>query len=140
MYKKILVPLDHSDADPVILDHVRRLAKFCHSEIHFLHVADGFAARLQNELNLVDSEEITRDRAYLLKIENEFRSEGFEVSSELAKGDPVKGILSCAEQRSCDLIAMGTHGHGAIKDLLYGTVAESVRHKTEIPVLLIKMP
>lgn len=140
MYKKILVPVEHTNADQTILEHIRKLATFCQAELIFIHVADGFAARLQNDLNLVDSEEIQKDRRYLQELEKTFRRENFTVSSELGLGDPVREILKSADRHQCDLIAMTTHGHGFLKDLIFGTVAESVRHRTSIPVLLLRMP
>jgi nucleotide-binding universal stress UspA family protein len=40
--------------------------------------------------------------------------------------------------RGCDLVAMSTHGHRFISDMLYGSPAESVRHRVDVPVLLLK--
>jgi len=138
MYKRILVPLENSPYDDAILKHIREVARHDGSSLVLIHVADGFVARNQDLLNLVDSEEIEKDRAYLSKIEEELKSEGFEVSILLAKGEPVPQILNAAEKQGCDLIAMSTHGHGFLKDFIFGSVAESVRHKTNIPVLLLK--
>lgn len=140
MYKHILVPVDVSAADRTIVEHIRGLAKFCSARISFLHVADGFAARYRQPLNLVDSEEMIKDRLYLKSLEDEFTDAAFSVRSHLATGDPVKEILGYAYRENCDLIAMSTHGHGVIKDILLGTVAEGVRHRTNIPVLLLRVP
>ena len=65
MFKQILVPLENSPTDKVILDHIRPLAKLTKANLILVHVADGFAARLQDDLNLADSEEIKKDRHYL---------------------------------------------------------------------------
>src|SRR6185295_9082798 len=65
MYKRILVPLEHSEYDAAIVDHVRQLAKFCGASIVFMHVADGFAARNVTQLHLRESEEMRVDREYL---------------------------------------------------------------------------
>jgi nucleotide-binding universal stress UspA family protein len=138
MYKKILIPLDHSATDNVILSHVRQLAKLTHAEIFLVHVADGYAARYQKQLNLEDSEEIKGDRAYLAKKEKELMQEGFTVTTYLATGEPANEILSLAEKKKCDLIAMSTHGHRFIKDLILGSVADNIRHRTSIPILMIK--
>ncbi len=140
MYKHILVPVDVTKADKTILQHIRKLAKFTDAKITFLHVADGFAARYKRQLNLVESEEIIKDRAYLEKLASDFQKDGFKANFHLAAGDPVKEILKYADKEVCDLIAMSTHGHGIIKDIILGTVAESVRHRTNIPVLLLRVP
>jgi nucleotide-binding universal stress UspA family protein len=140
MYHHILVPLDHSPADETILSHLERLAKFCGSQLTFLHIADGFGARYQKTLNLADSEEIRKDEIYLRDIQDRFRRQGFQTQIYLGRGDPVQEIINYVEKNDCDLIAMSTHGHGPVKDLIFGSVASAVRHRTEVPILLIRMP
>ncbi len=138
MYKTILIPLENSPADQAILAHIRPLAKLMKSRLILVHVADGFAARNQDQLNLEDSQEIVDDRAYLEQQSGELAREGFDVSWQLARGNPVGEILSAAEKESCDLIAMSTHGHRLVKDILLGSVANDIRHRTHIPVLMIR--
>ena len=65
MYKRILVPLENGPADEAILQHVTDLAKRLGSEVLLLHVADGWAARNMEQLNLRESQEMKDDRAYL---------------------------------------------------------------------------
>jgi nucleotide-binding universal stress UspA family protein len=138
MYKRILVPLENSAYDAAILEHVRRLAKVCGSSLLLIHVADGWVARNLKTLNLRDSEEMRLDRAYLEKVADELEGEGYEVDAVLAGGDPAREIIEVAERDGCDLIAMSTHGHRFFSDLLYGSVADSVRHRCTIPVLLVR--
>jgi nucleotide-binding universal stress UspA family protein len=138
MYKRILVPLEHSEYDHAIVDHVRRLASFCHASIVLIHVADGFAARNVKQLNLRESEEMRLDREYLERICESLSAAGIEVDSLLAGGDPAKEIAGAAAREDCDLIAMSTHGHRFIKDMIYGSVANEVRHLSRVPVLLVR--
>jgi nucleotide-binding universal stress UspA family protein len=138
MYKKILVTLDNSSADKTILGHIRPLVRLTGSEIILVHVADGFGARLQEQLNLQDSEEIKNDRAYLNQEAEKLSAEGFHVQPILLKGEPVEGILSVAQKNKCGLIAMATHGHGPVKDLILGSVADNLRHQTSIPILMVR--
>ena len=139
MYQKILIPLDNSPTDKTILDHIRPLAKLMGAELTLVHVADGFAARLQGELNLVDSQEMTEDHAYLDKIHKNLVTDGFKAKAILVQGkDPGKGILTIANQEKCDLIAMATHGHTFVKDVILGSVADYLRHSTDIPILMIR--
>ncbi len=138
MYETILVPLEVSDADETILEHVVRLARHFGSKLVLVHVADGFAARHQEQLNLADSEEIQRDRAYLEQVRQRLEADGFEVQTHLACGEPADEILKLAEAIGADLIAMATHGHRFVRDLLSGSVASQVRHRTDIPVLLVR--
>ena len=138
MYKRILVPLENTDTDHAIVDHVRRLAKLSGSAVLFMHVADGWAARNANQLTLRESEEMRVDREYLEKVCDELERDGVDAECLLAGGDPGKEIASAAEREGCDLIAMSTHGHRFIKDVIYGSVANEVRHLSRIPVLLVR--
>ena len=138
MYKKILIPLDNSSSDQTIIDHIQPLVKLSGGEVILVHVADGYAARLQNQLNLADSEEIKDDKKYLEKRQKELEKNGFKVRTILVQGEPADGILSVADEEKCDLIAMATHGHKFVKDLILGSVVENIRHRTDIPVLMIR--
>ena len=139
MYKKIMIPLDNSATDKTILEHIRPLAKLTKADLILVHVADGFAARLQDQLNLVDSEEIKKDQLYLQEHCQQLTQEGFKVKAMLLQGkDPAEAILDVVEKEKCDLIAMATHGHGFVKDVILGSVADALRHSTDIPILMIR--
>lgn len=136
MYKNILIPLENSVTDNTILTHIRPLAKLTNARITLVHVADGFMARNQKDLG--ESEEMRDDYQYLKRCELELKKDGFEVNSVLLYGEPYKEILALAEKEKCDLIAMATHGHRGLSDIILGSVASDVRHSTRIPVLQIK--
>ena len=138
MYNRILVPLENSPYDDAILQHVRGLAKLTGASVVLIHVADGFAARNANQLNLRESEEMRLDLEYLEKTTEQLKHEGIDADSVLAGGDPSREIADAAARENCDLIAMSTHGHRWLKDLLYGSVANEVRHITRVPVLLVR--
>ncbi len=138
MYTRILVPLENSRTDEVIVAHVRALARHCGASVVLIHVADGFAARNLEQLDLRESQEIRNDRAYLDRMCARFTDDGFVVDGFLAIGDPASEITAIAARERCDLIAMATHGHRFVKDLFYGSVANEVRHKTLVPVLMVR--
>ncbi len=138
MYKRILVPLEHGPADETIVGHVRRLAKLCGAEVVLIHVADGWVARNIKELDLRESEEMREDRAYLERVLAELRQEGLEADAVLAAGDPAKEIAEAADREACDLIAMATHGHRLLEDVVRGSTATALRHLTKIPVLMVR--
>lgn len=138
VYSRILVPLEHTSTDVAILEHIRPLARLCGASILLIHVADGWAARNMHQLELRESEEMQKDRAYLDRVCGELSSEGFDTDALLASGDPANEILAAAERERCDLIAMATHGHRLVGDLVYGSVANTVRHKSSLPVLLVR--
>ena len=138
MYKRILVAVENSAADRTILDHVSSLAKLTGAELLLVHVADGFAARLFDDLKLRESEEMKKDREYLETLQRDLRAGGLTVDIELAKGDPADEIIRVAERADVDLVAMSTHGHRFLADLLKGTTASKVRHLVRVPVLLLR--
>ncbi|MEP7380883.1 MAG: universal stress protein [Gemmatimonadota bacterium] len=140
MYRRILVPLEHTPTDDCILAHVRALAKHCSSSIVLIHVADGWAARNLAALNLRESEEMQQDREYIERVAHDLSVDGFRAEAILANGEPAREITAAAERERCDLIAMATHGHKFIGDVIHGSVANDVRHATSIPVLLVRAP
>ena len=140
MYHRILVPVENSSYDERILDHVRQLARYCGASVVLIHVADGWAARNIQHLNLRESEEMRDDRTYIEGLATRLTAEGLSAEALLATGDPSAEIAAAAEREHCDLIAMSTHGHRFIADLIYGSVANAVRHMTSVPVLLLRAP
>jgi nucleotide-binding universal stress UspA family protein len=138
MYARILVPLEHSDYDDAILTHVAELARLCGSSVVLIHVADGWAARNQQGLALRESSEMRDDRDYIEARRNELEVAGISAECVLAGGDPGSEIAAAAERERCDLVAMSTHGHKGVQDLLRGSVANEVRHRTRVPVLMVR--
>jgi nucleotide-binding universal stress UspA family protein len=138
MYQRILVAVENSAADRAILGHIQGLAKLTGAELLLVHVADGFAARHFNDLQLRESDEIRDDRAYLERLALELSAQDLRVSTELAMGDPATELIRLATTRRADLIAMSTHGHRGLNDLLRGTTVNRVRHEVKIPVLLLR--
>ena len=136
MYRKILIALDATPADATILKHVAALAKMFESSVVLLHVADGRAARWFGSDAV--SPEIQNDTAYLESVRDRLTAEGLSVEVELAYGEPADQIIKWVENRGCDLVAMSTHGHRFISDMLYGSTADRVRHRVDVPVLLLK--
>jgi nucleotide-binding universal stress UspA family protein len=138
MYKRILVAIENSAADQTILAHVTGLAKLTGAELLLVHVADGFAARHFDDLKLRESEEMKADRAYLEGLKDDLTAKGLNVDYELAMGDPATELIRLTDARQVDLVAMSTHGHRFVSDVLHGTTADKVRHLVKVPVLLLR--
>ena len=138
MYLKILVALENGPADESLIPHVTQLAQLCHSRLLLVHVADGWAARNYDRFKLKESQEMIEDRAYLEAKVRQLREAGLEVDSRLAKGEPPEEIVKTAQAEHCDLIAMTSHGHRMIGDLLFGSTIHEVRHSTSIPLLVVR--
>jgi nucleotide-binding universal stress UspA family protein len=138
MYKHILIPLENSAADETILTHIKPLARMTGATLLLVHVADGWVARNFQQLKLAESQEMKDDRAYLETLTRELTKEGFTCDAVLALGEPSDEIVKLAREKNVDLIAMTTHGHRFISDILYGATADKVRHAVDVPVLLVR--
>ena len=138
MYKRILVAVEHSAADRTILTHVTALARLTGAELLLVHVADGWAARNYDQLKLRESEEMQADRRYLESLTAELTGLGLHVDAHLAMGDPASELVKVAEEQNVDLVAMSTHGHRFLSDVIHGATADRVRHLLKVPVLLLR--
>src|SRR2546423_4349946 len=88
MYTTILVPVENRESDQTILRHIRSLAKLTNAKLTLVHVADGWAARNYERFQLRESEEMKQDREYLASLSAQLETEGYEVKTVLAMGDP----------------------------------------------------
>lgn len=131
MYEKILVPLDGSPVDRAIIDHVTKLAAIHKSTVILIRVAHYHTRDAQ-------AHELQTAQAYLDTVQAELNRQGIATETILDHGEPAETILAHAEFMGCDLIAMATHGHRLLGDLLFGSVASELRHRTSIPILLIR--
>ena len=138
MYRRILVAVENSAADKTILSHVAELATLTGASLLLVHVADGWAARNFDQLQLRESEEMKTDRDYLDRLRAELEQRGFTVDTRLAMGDPATELVKVSQEQGVDLIAMSTHGHRFVKDVLLGATADKVRHLVKVPVLLLR--
>lgn len=137
MYKKILIALENGPADTRLLPHISQLARQVGAELLLLHVADGWAARNFEQLKLAESDEMKADSEYLEITAARLRDTGLRVDTLLALGNPPNEIVKIATAEHCDLIALTSHGHKFIGDMLHGSTIDRVRHNTTIPLLVI---
>lgn len=138
MYETVLVPLELEEGESAILDHVARVARLCGSEVVVLHVVAGWRGRYFGGRMQEPGEDALRERLEA-RVER-FRGEGVEARGEIRYGTPGETIVATAEELGVDLVAMATHGHRGVLDLLLGSAASEVRHRVSIPVLLMRKP
>lgn len=131
VYDHILVPLEGSATDASVLEHIGELASACGAAVTLLRAAH-FHTREQRASELEDGEGALERAAELL------RSRGLTVNTLLLSGEPQDVIVQQAAELRPDLIAMATHGHGWAKRIVLGSVADHVRHNTDVPLLLLK--
>jgi nucleotide-binding universal stress UspA family protein len=136
MYDTILVTLDATPTDRAIIEHIKPLAKLMGSRLVLLHVADGWAARRFGPEAV--SDEVDQDAAYLAAVREEFAEAGIPAETVLAYGDPAEEIVKWVTANGCDLVAMSTHGHTGLADLVLGYTASRVQHDLPVPVLMLR--
>ena len=131
MYQRILVPVEGTATDGPVLEHIAELAAVCGAEVTLLRVAH-YHTRDERACELEDAGGHLERAAELL------RSRGVTVHTVMVHGEPAQAILQKVAELKPDLIAMATHGHGWAKRLVLGSVADHVRHNSDVPLLLIK--
>lgn len=138
MYSHILVAIENSEADRAVLAHIEALARLTSAKLLLVHVADGWAARHFDDLQLRESEEIQNDREYLASLCADLAARGIDARAQLEMGDPASELVKVAAAEAVDLIAMATHGHRFFNDLVRGSTADRVRHNVKVPVLMVR--
>lgn len=136
MYKTILVTLDRTATDRAIIEHIKPFARAMQSRIVLFHVATGASAKYHGK-NAASSE-VEESQVYLDHVRAELAAAGIQAEAELAYGNPVKEIVKWIQEKKPDMVAMGTHGHHFIADLVLGTTAIAVQHRVSVPVLLLR--
>jgi len=136
MYETILLPLDGSHADKPIIAHVTALATRLESRVVLFRVVTGPQAEFRGAD--AGGAQVDECRAYLEAVRHGFEAAGVPAQAELAYGDPATEIVKWIAHHGCDLVAMGTHGHRWLGDMLLGVTASKVQHGVSVPVLLLR--
>jgi nucleotide-binding universal stress UspA family protein len=131
LYRKILVTIDCSPVDEAILRHVSALARQNDAQVYLLHVVHS---------HTLDQDRVLREQAQscLQTHRAALQAQGVEAHVVMRSGEPDTEILAEIAAGGYDLVAMATHGHTFIGDLLFGSVSRSLKHKIGIPLLLLR--
>jgi manganese transport protein len=136
VYRRILVPLDHSNRDRAAIAHASAIARASGATLHLLHVEEGATSQLFGQLS--STEEIESGESYFQGIVNSLTESGVRAEVTIEHGlSPRKAIVSAAKTFQPDLIVMGAHGHRGIKDMIFGNTIDAVRHEVAAPVLVV---
>jgi manganese transport protein len=138
-YRTILVPLDHSNRDRAAVAHAAAMARLHGATIHLLHVEEGATSQLFGPL--ASTAEVSSGQEYLEDIVNSLKRGGLEADLRIVHGrSPRAEIVRAARALQPDLVVMGAHGHTGLKDLIFGTTINGVRHAVSAPVLVVAEP
>ena len=137
MYHRILVPLDHTVLDRLAVSHAAAMGKLYGACIYLLHVEEGVTSQVYGQA--ASTAEVELGEEYLERIAQSLRDQGVSVVTAIAHSvSPTKEILRYAKEIHPDLVIMGAHGHGGLKDLIFGTTISPVRHHLDVPMLIVR--
>jgi manganese transport protein len=136
-YTKILVPLDHTGRDRDAIAHAAAMAKQHKAKLYLLHVEEGVTSQLYGPLS--STAEVEAGDVYLHRIVNDLEKQEIAVETVVRHArTPTKEIFRYAEELKPDLVVMGAHGHKGLKDIVFGTTINAVRHKLKVPLLIVR--
>lgn len=134
-YKRIAVAVDFSPTDTKA---IRRALSFSGQQAEYLliHVLESPASRVFG--SETHDHESQSDQAGLDYYRRQLEKEGYRVTVTLGYGTPAVALAEKAIEFRADLMVMGAHGHRGIKDIIFGTTIDAVRHRLPIPVMIVK--
>ncbi len=136
-YRRILVPLDHSGLDSRAVRHGAALAKTYGARLYLMHVEEDVTSQMYGALS--STAEVEAGGKYLDEIARALRAQGVDVETAMShSSDPRREIVRYARKVQADLVVMGAHGHGGLKDLIYGATINPVRHELDVPLLIVR--
>jgi manganese transport protein len=136
-YRKILVPLDHTSRDRDAIAHAAAMAKQQNAKLYILHVEEGVTSQLFGPLS--STAEVEAGDQYLHQIVRDLESQQIPVEMVVRHArTPTKEIVRYAQELNPDLVVMGAHGHKGLKDIVFGTTINAVRHKLKVPLLIVR--
>jgi len=137
VYHRILVPLDHTRLDLLAISHAAAMAKLYGAKLYLLHVEEGVTSQIYG--GDASTAEVEAGQAYLDRIAQSLQDQGIAVETTILHStSPGKEIVRFAREMQPDLLIMGAHGHGGLKDLIFGTTISPVRHNLNIPMLVVR--
>jgi manganese transport protein len=136
-YNRILVPLDHSPLDRLAIAHAVALGRSHGAHIFLLHVEEDVTSQVYG--SLASTAEVQAGSEYLDEIVNSLGDSDLHVEKAIRfSSNPTKEIVNYAREIQPDLLVMGAHGHGRLKDLLFGNTIDPVRHALKLPILVVR--
>ncbi|MFT3911227.1 MAG: Nramp family divalent metal transporter [Ferruginibacter sp.] len=136
VYQKIAVALDFSENDAKLIASAIGQAKN-DTEFILIHIVESASAILHG--TETDDYETHEDKERLDFFTNQLKLKGFEARGILGFRQRAKEIVRIVKNENADMLIVGAHGHTGLKDLIYGTTVEAVRHELKIPVLVVTL-
>ena len=137
VYRRILLPLDHTALDRLAVSHGAAMAKLHGATLFLLHVEEGVTSQIYGKE--ASTAEVEAGEEYLERIAQTLRAQGITVETAIShSSSPKREIVRFARQMRPGSVIMGAHGHGGLKDLIFGNTINPVRHDLELPMLIVR--
>jgi manganese transport protein len=137
VYRRILVTLDHTALDRLAVSHAAAMAQMHGAKLYLLHVEEGVTSQVYGQA--ASTAEVEAGEQYLERIAQLLRAQGLTVETSISHSShPDKEIVRYAREVNADMVIMGAHGHGGLKDLIFGNTINPVRHHLEVPMLIVR--
>lgn len=133
-YSRIAVALDFSMRDQLLLANAIKQSNK-DSRIFLIHIVESASAKVYGEDT--DDFETRKDQEKLDGYVAYLKQKGLDAESRLGFRSRNKEIPRIVKDLNADLLIIGAHGHKGVKDLLYGQTIDAVRHRLNIPVLIV---
>ena len=133
-YKRIAVALDFSEKDQHLIANAMHQAS-ANANIILFHIVESASAKVYGEET--DDFESRKDQEKLDEYVSFLQQKGFSAESRLGFRNRNKEIPKLAKEANADLLIIGAHGHKGIMDWIYGQTIDAVRHRLDIPVLIV---
>jgi nucleotide-binding universal stress UspA family protein len=139
MHKRILLATDGSPDAGQALVYARDLALRDGAQVIVVHAFDPVPGYLGDPWrDRVAARHVSAGQEVADNATQSLREAGIDVIVEVLEGPPADAILKVADVRACDLIVMGSRGHGTFASLLLGSVSHRVLAHARIPVMIVK--
>jgi manganese transport protein len=137
VYKRILVPLDHTDRDPVAVGHAAALAEMHKAKLYLLHVEEGVTSMVYGSES--STAEVVAGTRYLAEYIDSLKARSIDAEAIVRHSNhPRDEIVRVAKELQADLLIMGAHGHKGLKDIIFGSTINAVRHQLRTPILIVR--
>ena len=139
---KLLVCVDLSEATEIIVKKIEEIAKSASLKVWLLHNAEPEPGFVEFKVDpQAARESLTKkfhsEHRQIQELAKKMRNAGIETSALLVHGETIEVILKEASDLDVDMIVVGSHGRGAVYQLLLGSVSKGILHKSTYPVLVV---
>ena len=135
-YKKVGVALGLTEQDIKVLSHALPLAKQHNADLFLFHVVESAGGSVYGEYTL--DTEAREDEESLAKLAVALGHRGVEVETFLGYGNVPDELIRLSTENVIDVLIMGGHGHRGLSDLVFGSTVAPVRHRLNIPIMVIR--